>query len=101
MLAKSFLQEEVEEIRNQINNGHWDGLKAVKEKVLLFQVIIEYLKGLQKPLLSNEEIEALGDLSVSAAVDRAHMGLLTALADLISVILYPSNANNSMAKKHP
>ena len=45
-LNKSFVQDNVEDIRNQINNGHWDGLKEITEKHVLLQVIIEYIRGL-------------------------------------------------------
>lgn len=53
------------------------------------QVIIDFIHHLKKPMFTNDEVDLLCDVSVSAAVDRAHMGLLTALADLVSVILYP------------
>jgi hypothetical protein len=33
-------------------------------------------------------MEALCDISTSSAVDRAHLGLMTGLADLISCLLY-------------
>jgi len=45
-LNKSFMQDGVEEIRNQINTGHWDELKELTEKPVLLQIIIEYIKGL-------------------------------------------------------
>lgn len=45
-LNKSFMQDGVEDIRNQINTGHWDGLKELTEKPVLLQIIIEYIKGL-------------------------------------------------------
>lgn len=73
-------------------------MKQITEKHVLLQIIIEYLKGIQKPLLSNDEINALSDISVSAAVDRMHMGLMTALADLISSIIYPQSAVAFMLK---
>jgi len=63
---------------------------------LLVQIIIDFLQELKKPLLTNDEMEALCDISTSSAVDRAHLGLMTGLADLISCLLYveprsPSN----------
>ena len=59
------------------------------------------MKGLSKPILSNAEVEALAEINVSAAVDRAHMGLMTALADLNSIIVHPvkrANARKSVEK---
>jgi hypothetical protein len=65
-------------------------LKRCRDKLLLIQVVIEFLRGLGKPILTNNDLDMLGDVSVSAAVDRAHMGLMTGLADLVGQVLYPA-----------
>lgn len=46
------------------------------------------MKGIVKPILTNEELTALGDVSVSSVIDHAHMGFLTIFADLIGTLTF-------------
>ena len=86
---KGYQLDKVHEIRQDVNAGHWDKLRSCQDNSLLIQVIIEFIKGLQKPIFSNEEMESLSEISASSGIDRSHTGLLTTIADLISTIIYP------------
>lgn len=72
-----------------MNEGNWDSIKTLKEKPLLLQVILDFINGLAPPILTSAELDLLCDLSASASIDRAHMGLLTGLADLVSAVIFP------------
>jgi hypothetical protein len=41
-----------------------------------------------KPIVTNEELHSLGDLSVSSVIDRAHMGFLTIFSDFIGTLIF-------------
>lgn len=84
---------EVDEIRNEVNLGHWDRIRHNNDKLLLVHVFLQFIKGVAKPILTNEELIALGDISVSSVIDHAHMGFLTIVADFLgSLIFYRKNA---------
>jgi hypothetical protein len=78
------MEKRVEDMREHANRGNWDLLKSSTHRVDLVECILEFLRTLQKPIITNEEIQALSDITVSSAVERHVMGLMTALADLIS-----------------
>ena len=78
------MEKRVELMREEANRGNWDPIKTSIHRIDLVECIVEFLRTLQKPIITNEEIQALSDLTVSSAVERHVMGLMTALADLIS-----------------
>jgi hypothetical protein len=82
-----------------VNNGNWDYIKHSKEVMVLILCVIEFVRCLQKPLLTDDEVKAMCDISVSSAVDRSVMGLMTSMADLVSHVIYPWQSQSPMIKE--
>jgi hypothetical protein len=82
------LLNEVDAIRNEVNSGHWDRIRQLGDKLVLVHVFLQFIKGVAKPIISNEELIALGDVSVSSVIDHAHMGFLTIFADFIGTLVF-------------
>lgn len=85
----------VEEIRNQVNQGHWDLIKKCTDKLLLVQTFLQFVRSLSKPVFSNDELTSLGDISVSSVMDNVHMGFITIIADFIGTVIYDSKSKPS------
>ena len=83
-----FLIKKVEEIRDHVNRGHWDLLKHQTDKLSLIGVFLQFIKGIVKPILTDEELRSLGDISVSSVIDHAHMGFLTIFADMLGTLIF-------------
>jgi hypothetical protein len=49
---------------------------------------LQFIKGITKPVLTNEELHSLGDINVSSNIDRAHMGFLTIFSDFIGTLIF-------------
>ena len=82
------LLNEVDAIRNEVNSGHWDRIRQLGDKLVLVHVFLQFIKGVAKPIISNEELIALGDVSVSSVIDHAHRGFLTIFADFIGTLVF-------------
>jgi hypothetical protein len=69
-------------------------MKECSNKLVLIHTFISFIKGIVKPIFSNEELSAFGDVSVSSVTDHAHMGFLTIIADFLGTLIFYRKSKN-------